>query len=153
MDRLNKEYLKETLKERAMTMGELSTQMGFDKSYVSGICNGKIQLTAPVLKLLSMILQVSEEELIIKETTTVSDPVIGKTTIRPVAPEQMDALISAINSEVEVLDRLYTMLDTKLDGIISLGTPLGRLNNNFYDYAVYQGMPDTRPRRNKRENE
>lgn len=145
--------LRNHLKENNIQFTKLSIDMGYDKSYVSALVNNKFKISPQAYKLMCLLLNVPESMFIKKqEPATPAADQRTKTVFRPVAPEQMDALISAINSQVEVLDRLYTMLDTKLDGIVSLGIPLGRLNNNVYDFAVFSGMPETRPRRTNKED-
>ena len=103
-------------KDNDIPITRTSVFMGYDESWLSAVLHGRWGMSYPAYKMLCMLLKVEEDEFIIKEkpevVETKKDAEVTTTTpqnitVNAIAPESMDALVSAINAHLEVLDRIY----------------------------------------------
>lgn len=88
----------------------LSADMGYDKTYLSGILRGKFIISLPAYKMMCMMLKVDEKTFLIEEAPTtpqMSQPIVMQGGI---TKEQFEMLLGAFNSQVEVLDRMAESL-------------------------------------------
>lgn len=124
------------MKENNMAATNLSVQMGYDKSYLSAIFNGKTSFPKPAYKMLCLILGVDENKFSLKPKT--ESKVESKTVINSgISAEQLNAMLLQIST---MNDNIVKVLNTLVQTMNAQSVIQGKMLDEFRRFSIGMGV-------------
>lgn len=142
VDNIDIDKVRKYCDDNNIKITQLSEQMGYDKTYLSGIFRGRGSFAVPAFKMFCMILGVDEKEFYI--TNEPKKPVAESahtTVINPgISVEQLNAILLQISTMSDTLAKALTEM-TKVQNAQTV--TLTQIHADFKRFSEYMGVKDT----------
>lgn len=141
VDNLDIEKIRTYCNDNNIKLTQISEQMGYDKTYLSGVFRGKGRFTVPAYKMFCMIVGAKEDDFYIDDKPKKSvDNTPHQTVINPgISVEQLNAILLQISTMSDTLAKALNEM-TKVQNAQTVA--ITQLNAEFKRFSEYMGVKD-----------